>query len=130
MALSLLLACAVVVECGRTMIVRGSGDGVWVVVTGCGVNCLVTYLQITPRVYPYPRSRVRVYVGSDIPYPDPDPPYPYLCTPGVSKTLAQHYSRGGNLSLIQGIGNTTHKGSPEFNHIYDSGDLRKVNGQV
>jgi hypothetical protein len=33
MALSLLLACAVVVECGRTMIVRGSGDGVWVVVT-------------------------------------------------------------------------------------------------
>jgi len=30
-------------------------------------------------------------VGSDIPYPDPYPPYPYLCTPGVSETLAQHY---------------------------------------
>jgi hypothetical protein len=55
-----------------------------------GVNCLVTYPRVTPRVYPYPRSRVRVYMGSDIPYPDPDPPYPYPCTPGVSKTLAQH----------------------------------------
>ena len=30
-------------------------------------------------------------MGSDIPYPDPDPPYPYPCTPGVSKTLVQHY---------------------------------------
>ena len=59
MELSLLLACAVVVEGSRTMVARGSGDGVWVVVAvdGCddgggekfvclantaqdGVNCL------------------------------------------------------------------------------------------
>jgi len=31
-------------------------------------------------------------VGSDIPYPEPDPPNPYLHTPGLSETLAQHYS--------------------------------------
>ena len=37
MELSLLLACAVVVEGGRTMVARGSGDRVWVVIAmdGC-----------------------------------------------------------------------------------------------
>jgi hypothetical protein len=100
-ALSSLSACAVAVEGGQTTVARGSGDGVcgWMVVMmvgenglfvckrrscGSGVNCLVTYLWVTPRVYPYPRSRVRVYVGSGI-------PYSYPCTPGVSQTLAQHY---------------------------------------
>ena len=66
------------------------------------VKCFVrklaqTYPPVT-RVYPYLCSWVRVYVGSAIPYPDPYPPNPYLCTHGVSKTLARHYEWPGDCS--------------------------------
>ena len=52
-----------------------------------------TSLDLPVRVYPYPCSRVGIYVGSEIPYPYPYPPNPYPHTPGVSETLAQHYSQ-------------------------------------
>ena len=95
------------VEQWLRVVLGGGDDAVWwwlrrkTVVVLLWTRSLITnsntstnklYLPVKPQVYPDPCSRVGVNVGSDIPYPDPNPPNPYPCTPGVSETLAQHYT--------------------------------------